>query len=53
MTADQQNHEPEHTWRAIDEILRRVDCLPVLDTRSADEIFDYDENELPESHHRN
>ncbi len=29
------------------EILRRVDQLPVLDTRSPDEIVGYDENGLP------
>jgi hypothetical protein len=26
----------------IEEILRRVDCLPVVDTRSEDEILGYD-----------
>jgi antitoxin VapB len=31
----------------IDEILARVDQLPVLDARSADEIIGYDENGLP------
>jgi antitoxin VapB len=31
----------------IDDILRRVDAMPVLDSRSADEILDYDENGLP------
>lgn len=29
------------------EILRRVDQLPVLDSRSPDEIIGYDENGLP------
>ncbi|GJG85570.1 antitoxin [Gemmatimonadetes bacterium T265] len=29
------------------EIARRMDALPVLDTRSADEIIGYDENGLP------
>jgi len=33
--------------RDIDEILARVDALPELDTRSADEIIGYDENGLP------
>jgi antitoxin VapB len=31
----------------IEEILRRVDALPVLDSRSPDEIIGYDENGLP------
>ena len=32
----------------LDEILRRVDQLPVLDQRSPDEILGYDNNGLPE-----
>ncbi|HEY6180639.1 MAG TPA: type II toxin-antitoxin system VapB family antitoxin [Terriglobales bacterium] len=31
----------------IDEILARVDQLPILDPRSPDEILNYDENGLP------
>jgi antitoxin VapB len=31
----------------LEEILRRVDQLPVLDARSADEILGYDEHGLP------
>lgn len=31
----------------IEEILRRVDALPVLDPRTPDEIIGYDENGLP------
>ncbi len=31
----------------IQEILQRVDALPTLDTRSADEIVGYDENGIP------
>jgi len=31
----------------LEEILRRVDQLPVLDSRSADEILGYDEHGLP------
>ena len=31
----------------LEEILRRVDQLPVLDSRSADEILSYDEHGLP------
>ncbi len=33
--------------RNIDKILARVDALPDLDTRTADEILGYDENGLP------
>jgi|GEM_PF-4958972 len=35
--------------REIDAILRRVDRLPVLDSRTADEILGYDEDGLPQS----
>ncbi len=31
----------------IEELLRRVDTLPVLDDRTEDEILGYDENGLP------
>lgn len=31
----------------IEDLLRRVDALPTLDTRSPDEILGYDENGLP------
>ena len=31
----------------LDEILRRVDQLPLLDNRTEDEIIGYDENGLP------
>jgi antitoxin VapB len=31
----------------LEEILRRVDQLPLLDNRTADEILGYDENGLP------
>jgi len=31
----------------LEEILRRVDHLPVLDERAADEILGYDEHGLP------
>jgi antitoxin VapB len=37
----------EKLRRDIDEILARVDALPELDTRTADEIIGYDENGLP------
>jgi len=32
---------------SVEEILRRVDALPTLDTRSEDEILGYDERGLP------
>jgi antitoxin VapB len=31
----------------LEEILRRVDQLPILDSRTADEILGYDEHGLP------
>ncbi|MGH9494229.1 MAG: type II toxin-antitoxin system VapB family antitoxin [Candidatus Sulfotelmatobacter sp.] len=31
----------------IEEILRRVDQLPILDARTTDEIIGYDENGIP------
>jgi len=31
----------------LEEILRRVDAMPVLDPRTPDEIVGYDENGLP------
>ena len=31
----------------LEDILRRVDQLPILDSRTPDEILDYDENGLP------
>jgi hypothetical protein len=33
----------------IEENLRRVDSLPVLDSRTTDEIIGYDEHGLPEA----
>jgi antitoxin VapB len=33
--------------RQIDDILQRVDSMPTLDPRSADEILGYDEHGLP------
>jgi len=47
MTADPKKRELERTKSEIDEILRRVDSLPVLDSRTADEIIGYDEHGLP------
>lgn len=34
---------------SLDEILHRVDSIPVLDTRPADEILGYDQDGLPRS----
>jgi len=31
----------------VDEMLKRIDALPVLDSRSPDEIIGYDERGLP------
>jgi antitoxin VapB len=40
-------HRCRNVASQLGEILRRVDQLPVLDTRSADEIVGYDERGLP------
>ena len=43
-----QRDRKQHILRGqLEEILRRVDSLPELDSRSADEIIGYDENGLP------
>ncbi len=39
--------EAEHKRNSVDELLRRVDALPTIDSRAADEILGYDENGLP------
>lgn len=44
LSRQQQNRNLANQLR---EILRRVDRLPVLDSRSPDEIIGYDENGLP------
>jgi len=31
----------------LEDLLQRVDALPTLDSRSADEILDYDEHGMP------
>jgi hypothetical protein len=49
MTSDSSKQELARTKSEIEEILRRVDSLPVLDPRPADEIFGYDEHCLPQS----
>ncbi len=35
------------TTAQIEDLLRRIDSLPILDSRSADEILGYDENGMP------
>lgn len=35
------------TTAQIEDLLRRVDALPTLDTRPADEILGYDESGMP------
>jgi hypothetical protein len=47
MTSDH-TKQPESTKSEIDEILRRVDSLPTLDSRRPDEILGYDERGLPQ-----
>ena len=48
MTAEPKKQELERTKSEIGEILGRVDSLPVLDSRTADEIRGYDEHGLPQ-----
>jgi len=49
MTEDRKPDEREQDQREvkIDDILRRLDALPVLDSRSPDEIVGYDADGLP------
>ncbi len=49
MTDDADKQEFERTKSEIDEILRRVDSLPVLDSRGVDEILGYNEFGIPQS----
>jgi antitoxin VapB len=46
---DEQLKRGERPWddAAIDAIIERFNALPVLDTRTPDEILGYDENGLP------
>lgn len=46
---DRLNHQGRSQILAnqLEEILRRVDQLPVLDSRTVDEILGYDEHGLP------
>ena len=40
-------HRQKIVLSQLEEILHRVDQLPILDSRSADEIVGYDDNGLP------
>lgn len=43
----QQHRKSQILLSQIEEILQRVDRLPILDSRTANEILGYDENGLP------
>lgn len=43
----------QETKTDIDDILRRVDSMPIFDPPSPDEIIGYDENGLPAQHGAN
>jgi len=47
LTNDSRKEEVERTIKALDEILGRVDSLPVLDSSSPDEIIGYDRTGIP------
>jgi hypothetical protein len=47
MTNKAKKRELDRTKSEIDAILRRVDSLPVLDSRPEDEILGYDSNGVP------
>jgi hypothetical protein len=47
MSDDSEKTKTEPTKDAIEEALRRVDRLPILDDRNAEEILAYDEDGLP------
>jgi hypothetical protein len=49
MADDSKKQELERTKREIDEILRRVDSMPVLTSITEDEILGYDEHGIPAS----
>jgi len=52
MTGDPKNQSLESTKSEIADILRRVDSLPVLDSRAEDEIVGYDELGIPQPEDR-
>ncbi len=39
--------EAEHQRNSVEELLRRIDALPTIDSRTPDEILGYDEHGLP------
>ncbi|MGA8270238.1 MAG: hypothetical protein WB919_01690 [Candidatus Sulfotelmatobacter sp.] len=45
--SDAKKHEAQQLKDDLDEILRRVDSLPVIDSRSEDEIIGYNQYGLP------
>jgi hypothetical protein len=47
MSNDPKRQELERTKNEIDEILSRVDSLPILDSRPEDEILGYDGSGVP------
>ncbi len=46
MADDPKQEEPNRLKKELDDILGRVDSLPVLDPRPADEVIGYDEDGL-------
>jgi hypothetical protein len=48
MATDSKPQDPEPIKRAIDEILQRVDSLPVLDSRTEDETLSCGQDGLPQ-----
>ena len=47
MATDSKPQDPQPIKREIDEILQRVDTLPVLDSRTEDETLRYGQDGLP------
>jgi hypothetical protein len=47
MNSDSKKQEAEQARSEIQELLLRVDSLPILDSRTEDEILGYDEQGLP------
>lgn len=51
-TRSKKKSQQTKLWTELDEILRRVDLMRDLDSRTPDEIIGYDENGLPQSGER-
>ena len=47
MTNDSEEQKVARMKSDLEDIRRRVDSLPIVDSRSPDEIFGYDEHEQP------